>query len=387
MFEPHLSRRKLLLLATVPVLASVLAGCKVIPKGPVATPPPEVGPSEALPKDQQRQRIALLVPLSGPQAAWGESIANATTMALLDTNAKTIRITTYDTAGDPAAAASRATQEGNRLILGPLQSDEIPAVAAVARAAKVPLITYSSDTAMAGRDVFMLGTSTANAIGRVVGYAHAHGVNRFALLAPKGSYGTRASVAYAAAVRAVGGSLVTSQSYDRSNSSIVSAATRLRTHGGYDAVLIADSGKFAALAAPQLKMANATAPRILGTELWSGEPILSRTPALRGAWFAAISDARFGRFADSYKSRFGTAPYRLATYGYDSVLLAVRIARDWRYGLPFPTARITEREGFLGLDGPFRFSPNGLGERALEVREARAGGITVVSAAPEKFVD
>ena len=383
MFEMGLNRRKLLMLAAV----TVLAGCKVIPKGPGQTPPPVPEPSDALPKDQQRQRIALLVPLTGPQAAWGQSIANATTMALLDTNAKSIRITTYDTAGGPAEAAVKAMREGNKLILGPLQGGDIPAVAAIARASKVPLITYSSEADLAARDVFMLGTSSNNAIERVVDYAHSRGIQRFALLAPKGSYGTRASAAYAAAVKAAGGTLVSTQTYDRSNSSIISAATRLRTRGGYDAVLIADSGKYAAMAAPQLKSVGAAAPRILGTELWSGELVISKTPALRGAWFAAISDARFGRFSESYKARFGTAPYRLATFGYDSVLLTVRIARDWRYGAPFPTARMTDRDGFLGLDGPFRFAPGGIGERALEVREARAGGITIVSAAPEKFAD
>ena len=380
MFDRHMGRRKLLMLAAV----TVLAGCKVIPKGLGETPPPVPGPSDGLPSDSQRQRIALLVPLSGPQAAWGQSVANATTMALLDTNAKTIRITTYDTAGGPAEAATKAMREGNKLILGPLSGDDIPAVAAVARASKVPLITYSSEADMAARDVFMLGTSTSNAIERVVDYAHSRGLNRFALLAPKGSYGTRASAAYSAAVKAAGGTVVGTQTYDRSNSSIISAATRLKTRGGYDAVLIADSGKYAAMAAPQLK---APGVRILGTELWSGELVVSKTPALRGAWFAAISDARFGRFADSYKVRFGTAPYRLATFGYDSVLLAVRIAREWRIGAAFPPSRMTDRDGFLGLDGPFRFAPNGIGERALEVREARAGGITIVSAAPEKFVD
>ncbi len=382
MFETQLGRRRLLMLAAV----TALAGCKVIPKGPAATPPPAPTPEDNLPSDQKRQRIALLVPLTGPQAAWGQSIANATQMALLDTNAKTIRITTYDTGEGPAAAATRAMADGNKLILGPLSGDDIPAVAAIARASHVPLITYSSDADMAARDVFMMGTSSSGAIERVVNYAHSRGVNRFALLAPKGSYGSRASAAYAAAVKAAGGTLVSTQTYDRSNSSVISAATRLRTRGGYDAVLIADSGKYAAMAAPQLKV-GAAGPRILGTELWSGELALSKTPALRGAWFAAISDTRFHRFADSYKSRFGAAPYRLATFGYDSVLLAVRIARDWRIGAAFPTARMTDRDGFLGLDGPFRFAPNGIGERALEVREARAGGITIVSPAPEKFVD
>ena len=383
MFDQRFGRRAAVMLGT----AALIAGCKVIPKAPVGTPPPVARPTEALPADQQRQRIALLVPLSGPSAAMGESIANATTMALLDTNAKTIRITTYDTAAGPAAAAARAVQDGNRLILGPLLAGDVRTVAAVARGAKVPLITYSNDESVAARDVFVLGATPSSAIARVVSYASSRGIKRFALLASKGDYGTRASAAYGAAVRAVGGTLVTSQTYDRANNSILSAATRLRARGGYDAVMVADSGKFAALAAPQLKAIGAASPRLLGTELWSGELVLSRNPALRGAWFAALSDSRFARFAASYKTRFGTAPYRLSTFGYDSVLLAVRIAKDWRPGTPFPAARLADRDGFLGLDGPFRFAPGGMGERALEVREARAGGMTIISPAAAKFTD
>ncbi len=384
MFDLRLDRRALLLLGTV----ALVAGCKVIPKGPGNTPaPPTNGPTDNLPSDQQRQRIALLVPLTGPNAAMGQSIANATTMALMDTNAKTIRITTYDTAAGPAAAASQALKDGNRLILGPMLAGDVATVAAIARPARVPLITYTSEAEVAARDVFVLGTTPANAIERIVIYAHSRGINRFALLAPKGSYGTRATAAYAAAVKAVGGTLVSTQTYDHGNNSIVSAATRLKAKGGFDAVMIADSGKYAAMAAPQLKRIGAAAPRILGTEMWSGELVLSKTPALRGAWFPAISDARFARFATSYRDRFGVAPYRISTFGYDSVLLAVRIARDWRIGAPFPIARLADRDGFLGLDGPFRFDQLGLGERALEVREARAGGITIVSPAPDKFVD
>jgi branched-chain amino acid transport system substrate-binding protein len=57
-----------------------------------------------------------------------------------------------------------------------------------------------------------------------------------------------------------------------------------------------------------------------------------------------------------------------------------------RPGTTFPTSRLSDRGGFLGLDGPFRFN-NGVIERAFEVREVRAGGVTVVSPAPEKFDD
>ena len=366
----------------------LLAGCKVIPKGaPTPAPPPEDRPTDALPSDQTRHRVALLVPMNVPNADVGQSLANATTMALLDTNAQNIRITTYDTSAGPAAAATKAIQDGNKLILGPLMGDEVPPVATVARAARVPLIAYASDTGTNARDVFAMGTAPSNSIGRTVAFAKGRGIARFALLVPNGDYGARVRVAFDQAVKTAGGTVVASESYDRSNPSIVSAARRLRTRGGFDAVLIADGARFAALAAPQLKTPGAATPRILGTELWSGEGVISATPALRGAWFSAIADTRFRTFADSYQTRFGTKPFRVATQGYDSVLLTIRIDRDWRIGTPFPTARLADAGGFLGLDGPFRFGPSGQIERALEVREVRAGTIAVVSPAPDKFAD
>lgn len=383
MIEARTSRRAVVLLAGV----ALLAGCKVIPKGAENIPAPEALPSDALPNDQSRHRVALLVPLTGPNAGMGQSVANATTMALLDTNAKNIRITTYDTADGVAAAANQAMKDGNKLILGPLTSGEVAPVATIARAAKVPLITYGNDGSVAARDVFVMGSRIENSVQRVVTFAASKGITRFAVIAPKGDSGSRVSAAYGAAVRAAGGSVVASDSYDRGNNSALSAAARLKAKGGYQAVLIADTPRYAAMIAPRLKAAGAANPRILGTDLWSGEMLVSTTPTLRGAWFAAVSDGRFRQFAASYQARFGAAPYRMATLGYDSVLLTVRIARDWRAGTAFPYPKLIDSGGFLGLDGPFRFGANGLAERSLEVRETRAGGITVVSAAPEKFVD
>jgi ABC-type branched-subunit amino acid transport system substrate-binding protein len=378
------NRRNVVMLGAI----VLLAGCKVIPKGtPTPVPPPEDRPTDALPADQLRHRVALLVPMNGPNADVGQSLGNATTMALLDTNAQNIRITTYDTSAGPAAAANQAIKDGNKLILGPLMGDDVPAVATVARAARVPLISYASDTGSNARDVFAMGTAPGNSIGRTVAFAKGRGIAKFALLVPNGDYGARVRVAYDQAIKAAGGTLVASEAYDRSNPSIVSAARRLKSRGGFDAVLIADGARFAALAAPQLKTAGSPSPRILGTELWSGESVISSTPALRGAWFSAIADTRFKTFAESYQSRFGARPFRVATQGYDSVLLTIRVAREWRPGTPFPTARLADAGGFLGLDGPFRFTPSGQIERALEVREARAGTVAVVSPAPDKFAD
>jgi len=118
--------------------------------------------------------------------------------------------------------------------------------------------------------------------------------------------------------------------------------------------------------------------------LWSGEEQIAQTPALRGAWFSAISDGRFKRYSDSYKSRFGATPYRVSTLGYDAVLLTIKAAREWKAGERFPTRTLGDPEGFIGLDGTFRFN-DGVVDRAFEVREVTASGVKVVAPAPTKF--
>ena len=369
-------------------LSVALAACQVVPKGqgPIVGPPPPVErPPSALPQDQGRHRVALLVPLSGANGAVGQSIANATTMALLDTNASNLRITTYDTATGADSAAARAIGDGNKLILGPLLGDDVKVVAAKARPAHVPLIAFSNDRSVAARDVFVMGVLPEQSIARTVAYASAHGAKRFAAIVPTGDYGRHAQAALADRVKAVGGTLVATETYDRGNTSIISAAERLRAKDGFDAVLIADGARLSAIAAGALKKAGTASPRLLGTELWSGEDDLTKATALRGAWFSAVSDQRWGRYASSYKTRFGRQPYRVSALGYDAVLLTLRIARDWTPGRDFPTSHMFDNGGFLGIDGAFRFRPDGIAERAMEVRQVGAGTVTVVSPAPTQF--
>ncbi|MEC9108896.1 MAG: penicillin-binding protein activator, partial [Pseudomonadota bacterium] len=274
-------------------LAALLGACSVIPKGaerpgPVDTPTPE--PTQSLPSDETRHRIALLVPMSGRNGAVGRSFANATTMALLDTNADNLRITTYDTAKGPEAATRQAIAEGNKLILGPLLGSNIASVTAPARAADVPVISFSNDTGAAGPDVFIMGHVPEQSIARTIQYARTQGSQNFAIIAPDGEYGARAEQAARSAVAAYGGNLVWTERFARGNTSIVSAAERLKAHGGFDTVLIADGARLAAQAARVLKSDGNGATQLLGTELWSGEGSVTRASALRGAWFSAVSD-------------------------------------------------------------------------------------------------
>ncbi len=369
---------------------AALAGCAVVPKPDRAPPPP---PTRAtgqdviapLPTDTQRQRVALLVPLTGANAGVGRSIANATTMALFDTRTEKVRITTYDTAAGVAVAARKAIAEGNRLILGPLTAEDVRAAAPLARQAGVPLLSFSNDGSVSAPGTYLMGYAPAQAVDRVVGYARTRGITNFAALVPKGVYGERAGNAFLNAVRSKGGTVVALESFDRSPGAVAAAVKRLSASSSYDALLIADIGRVAMQVAPLVRADGGAKTRLLGTELWNTDQAILSAPSMKGAWFASVSDSLYRQFSTKYRARYQAAPYRLASLGYDAVLLTVRIAQDWKIGTPFPAARLNDAEGFAGLDGPFRFGENGVAERALEVTEVGTGTVSVVDPAPRGF--
>ncbi|PSJ40856.1 penicillin-binding protein activator [Allosphingosinicella deserti] len=393
-YRPQARRSFLALGVGLAVLS--LSACQLVPKAGPQRPPeptgpeteaPETGPdrTEGLPQDLDRHRIAVLVPLTGANAGVGQSIANAANLALLDSGGDRIRITVYDTAKGVDTAANAALADGNRLFLGPLLSEDVRAAAPIAARSGVPVIAFSNDASVAGGGTYLMGFTPAQSISRVVRYARTQGVERFAALTPEGVYGRRAGQAMIDAVNRGGGRLIGMQSFDRGIPGLRSAIVKLNTQGTWDAIVIADSGRTAVTAAPTLRNGPSSGARILGTELWSTETGLGKTPGLRGAWYAAPSDTMFDQLRTRYRARYGGNPYRLASLGYDAVLLTVRVGKTWRFGRPFPEGELRDRIGFTGIDGAFRFGASGIAERALEVREVTAAGTKVVSPAAREF--
>jgi ABC-type branched-subunit amino acid transport system substrate-binding protein len=370
------ARRAVILALGCSILA--LSACQT--RAPVRPLPGEIEPPIAGAKHE----VALIVPLTGEDGPIGMSISNAARLALLDTGNQTIDLNVYDsTQGGAAAVTAKAIADGNRLILGPLLADDVRAAASVAQRARVPVIAFSNDESVAGDGVYILGLTPRQSIERVVGYARSRGAKRFGALVPTGVYGQRATEALTASLQAASATLGAVESFSRSTAGVRTAANSLNAKGHFDAVLIADSSRIAGQAATTLR----TGPRLLGTELWSNDRAIGATARLRGGWFAAAPDARFDQLVTRYRARYGKIPYRLGSLGYDSVLLTVRAAKGWPAGRPFPQRVLTEKEGFVGVDGIFRFRRDGVAERSLEVREVTAAGTRVVSPAATAFAD
>jgi len=311
-------------------LGLLVAACSTPKKAPtvVAAPPPPVvaAPRPAPLPEARLNKVALLVPLTGPNAALGESIANAAALAMADLGKPQVQLLSFDTAPGAGEAAAKAMAAGAGLILGPLLASDVPAVTAAVAGRPVPILSFSNDAGVAGGDVFVLGFQPGQAIARVITYARSRGVDRFAALVPQGAYGQRAQLAFVKAVNDSGGRSTAVVSYARDPAKLAAAAAqvtnydaRVRASGKpqiradgtvarvagalapvpFQALMIADSGAAAARFLTPLARFGAAPGQvvILGTELWNNEPGLARVPALKGALYATVSDARFNSLA------------------------------------------------------------------------------------------
>ncbi|MBF0093904.1 MAG: penicillin-binding protein activator [Alphaproteobacteria bacterium] len=333
-------------------------------------------------------RVALLVPLSGTSSGVGEAMLNGAQLALFDSADANFVLQVYDTGGSAegaATAAATALQEGARLIVGPVFSAAVKAVAPLARNGGVPVIAFSTDTAAAGPGVFLMGFLPRQQVQRVALHARSQGLTRFAALAPSTEYGRTVTAALRETVTASGGNVTEVEYYDPAAPEHSPTVRRVAARHAFDAILVPDKG-------PRLKALASLLPyfevdlqkvRLLGTLLWA-DTTFAGEPALVGGWYAVPSGPLQKPFATRYRQVFGAAPPDNTSLAYDAIALVATLARA-PGGPKFDLPTLTADSGFAGVDGIFRFRPDGTTERGLAVMEVTASGPTEISPAPTSF--
>lgn len=146
----------------------------------------------------------------------------------------------------------------------------------------------------------------------------------------------------------------------------------------YQAILFAEGGNLLRGIVQLLPNFDITSKQVffLGTGLWDDRS-LSREQPLNGARFAAPPVDNAAILLSRMRSQFQRRPKRLATLGYDAIgfVLALTSQSD----PPFSYEQITQREGFAGIDGIFRFNSNFTGQDGKPVRGAIAQrGLAVI---------
>jgi ABC-type branched-subunit amino acid transport system substrate-binding protein len=346
----------------------------------------------------------LLLPLSGPNAELGKAMLEAAQLALFTTGNDRLALVPRDTTGtaDGAATAAKSViAEGARLILGPLITDEVVAVKPIAQAANINVIAFATKTEVAGGNVFLMGFLPRQEVVREVSYARDQGLTRFAALAPNSPYGHLMGDALKEIASSGGAGASRIEYFDPRTTDLTASIKRLLPttaaatpatgaappSGGvpFDALLLPEGGDQLRQIAGQLKSAgiDTTQTRLLGSGLWDDPSIVS-DPNLTGGWFAASPPDVRRDFATRYQGAYGRQPPRLASLAFDAAALAAALAKTDNSD-PFSALAIQNPSGFTGVDGLFRFGPDGLVQRGLAVLEVEPGGDRVASPAPQGF--
>jgi ABC-type branched-subunit amino acid transport system substrate-binding protein len=383
-------RQSLFALATTALLLGA-CGEQPNPSTPAA-PPTTVKASIGSPVTPSgKMRIALLLPLSGQAAAVGQALQQAAEMALFDTGAKELALAAYDSGETPESAIEayrKARSDGTALVLGPLFGTSAKALAPLVSQGGANVVSFSNDEQAAQRGVWIMGIAAPPQVRRVVDYAVDQGIKRFAVFAPQTSYGQQMARTLESQVPLRGGTVAAVEFYDPNSADLGTPARRL-------AAAIKGDGKLAVLvpvAPPRLSAAlsalaaagiDSKSAQFIGTGVWD-VPNIGADAAARGAWYAAPDPARRADFERRFLATYGRPPNRLATLAYDAVALAGNLAR-LKPGGDFSAEAITNPNGWSGVDGVFRFLPDGRSERALAVIEVQSNRGMVVSPAPSTF--
>jgi branched-chain amino acid transport system substrate-binding protein len=401
------------------LLVLLLGGCATrVATSPASRQAAEVPPAAAPPQTitdhapqpssgAARMRVALLVPLSGPTAGLGRALLDAAQMALFDVADDRFTLLPRDTQGTPDGAARAATAvlaDGAQLILGPLLADEVEAIKPIARQAHVNIVAFSTNDQLADDSTFLLSVLPRQTVQRVVAFAHERGANRFAALAPSTPYGELIVAELRAAAAANGGSVdhvqfsapaandlrptvraLVGADPQRSARNKSQADAPAAPTLDFDAIMLPDGGAKLKAVASLLPYFDVDTSRthLLGTGLWD-DPSIGSEPALVGGWFAAPDPAARSDFEKRFRDLYKQVPPRLATLGYDATALAALLAKR-SPDTAFTAQSITDPSGFAGVDGIFRFHPDGRIERGLAVLEVGKSGAKVVSPAPDTF--
>jgi len=251
----------------------------------------------------------------------------------------------------------------------------------------VPVIAFSTDANVASPGVYLLSFLPESDVDRIVQYATSVGKRSYAALIPDNPYGTVVEAAFKQAIARRNGSQIVALERYPHDRAAMAAPIRNIAQGSTraDALFIPDGGDsvpdvVAGLVADGVNLRRL---QLLGTGLWD-DPRIFGAANLAGGWYAAPDGTGYRNFATRYRARYNQDPVRTATLSYDAVALVAALVKT-QGPQAFTPQVLTNPSGFSGIDGLFRFRPNGTNERGLAVLRVAAGGPQVISPAPHSF--
>lgn len=351
-------------------------GTEVRPQVKQNQPLQQIQPVPALPS------AALLLPLSGANAALGQNLLQAAEMALFDSPNSNLQLLPIDTNPSPENALASAQTRGANVVIGPVFGQEARRIANGAEQTGLNVLALTNDRSLAQPGLYVMGVTPESQIHRVIFYAASQGIKKYAALLPDTLYGQVLGATLQAEAQNAGGQILSILTYPPNTldyTAYVQKLVDLHKTQPFDGLLLGEGGAKAKSLAGLTRTLGLQSDqvRILGTSLLHDA---ATDPALQGAWYAMTPPERWQNFANRYRQLFNENPDLRGLVIYDSVSLMAGLN-----DVPFRKEQMQNPDGYAGLSGLFRLKPDGSIERGLVVLEANPAGAVLKDPAPQSF--
>ncbi len=340
-------------------------------------------------------RAGVLLPFSHPNSgvrAEAEGMLAGIEMAMFDHAGEGFVLLPKDTAGSQSQAvamAEEAKSEGATFFLGPLFGANVAALNSDQMLAGMPIIGFSNDRDVAGGNTWLASITPEEEVASLVEYAVSKGYRQFAYFGPQSALGMRIETALQRSASQNGAIVAATGFYPAGSASptneaqyLAKAINSAQRAGGPVAVLIPERGTQLRKVAPLLPFYGLTrTSKLMGLSGWDDASIW-REPSLSRAWFVGPPQADVQAFDARYERIYGRAPSSLASQAYDAAALTIQLAADGE----ITRDEMLASDGFYGLNGLFRFVPDGTTQRRLSIYEiSPSEGAVEIKPAEETF--
>lgn len=379
------------------LIAVLLAGCQTTVLIDKTTPEVQQPRKflDLLPQDtktplprETKYKVGVLLPLSGKDQKLGEGFYNAAKLALFSHPEHDISLLPFDTKGTPEGAEAAMEQAVNarvNAVIGPIRANEVRAIHYKARHNRIPVIAFTNDIRAKAKGIIIFGFDVKEQIMRVFSYFHKQGLESVAAILPQNEYGSRNQQALELAKRDGLVKEVDFYYYTPRGQKFIQELSYLKDKT-YDAFYIPEGGSnlktiISSLLYHQVDMQNV---QLIGAGQWL-DSSLKGLQSLERSWFTAPLEQGFSYFQDLYYRQYKHNPLRIYTLAFDAVQVLAQLSQKHAED-PFNLDYILNKQGFVGIDGLFRFNSDGDTERGLAVYTFVGGEFKALSRAPKSFL-
>ena len=347
-------------------------------------------------------KIALLLPIGAKDnnlSKLGKSLRDAAFLAKEDLGNNLLEINTYDTYGltqKGVLAYNLALEEKNEIIIGPFLSSVTTEIFNQFSFNTLNILSLSDDPTIVGRKIFILGDTIVNRASNLIQYAINDNNYRFALIGPVGDNNDQINSIISNKILMKGGVITFSSYYSNDISAISDLAQDVKNkiiQTSTDIIIFTGEPdkRMSYLAA---ELADITVNKknkgiqIMGLTHWENSASILSEPALQKAWFT-MPDQRFRSFyEDKFIKKFGYIPHPKSNLAYDAVASLGVIHKNLnndRNDYFDKFNGLFNRNGFIGIDGIFRFNNDRIAEKELSIIQLISGKPKMLKQAKNRF--